>query len=74
MHSAIFRSVRMLATYFQMIPECVFTERYIQYGKMLKLVNRDEECMYYIFHFFVGLNIFKIESWEKVIQGRRIQG
>lgn len=59
MHSAIFRSVRMLATYFQMLPECIFTERYIQYGKTLKLVNRDEECMCYIFRFFYRFEYFQ---------------
>lgn len=64
----------MSATYFQMLPQCIFTERYIQYGKILKLLNLDEEYTYYIFDFIVSLNIFKIESWERVMLGRKIQG
>lgn len=43
----------MSATYFQMIPHCIFTEKdtFIHYWQMLKLLNLSEESMYYIFHF-----------------------
>ena len=53
--------------------KCFHNAYLLKEGKMLKSVNLDEEYMYFIFDFLIGLNIFQTDSWE-VMQGNRIQG
>lgn len=41
-------------------------------GTMVKSMSLGEQCMDYMFNFFVGLNTFKIKSWERKVTLRMV--
>lgn len=60
----------MSVTYFHVVPQCRFIEGKMPVhsnSTMVKLVSLGEQCMDYMFNFFVGLNTFKIKSWGRKV-------